>query len=143
MGIFKGQISLSGALNNQTSSSGALKGQTSSSGALKGQTSSSGALKGQTSSSGALKGQTSSSGALKGKTTRQMPLVGHPTNAHVDFVARHQKYANLSKMTRNNNKKCFFFRILGMLRILKYKPPMEISQNFRQGLVEGQKQVEN
>ena len=32
-------------------------------------------------------------------------------------------------------------RILGMLRILKYKPPMEISQNFRQGLVEGQKQV--
>ena len=32
-------------------------------------------------------------------------------------------------------------RILGMLRILKYKPPMEISQNFRQGLVEGHKQV--
>jgi intraflagellar transport protein 81 len=32
-------------------------------------------------------------------------------------------------------------RILGMLRILKYKPPMEISANFRQGLVEGQKQV--
>ena len=28
-----------------------------------------------------------------------------------------------------------------MLRILKYKPPMEISQNFRQGLVEGHKQV--
>ena len=34
-------------------------------------------------------------------------------------------------------------RILGMLRILKYKPPMEISANFRQGLVEGQKQVLN
>jgi hypothetical protein len=68
LGIFKGQISLSGALNNQTSLSGALKGQTS--------------------SSGALKGQTSLAGALKGKTTRQMPLVGHPTNAHVDFVAR-------------------------------------------------------
>ena len=32
-------------------------------------------------------------------------------------------------------------RILGMLRILKYKPPDEISHNFRQGLVEGQKQV--
>ena len=32
-------------------------------------------------------------------------------------------------------------RILGMLRILKYKPPDEISHNFRQGLVEGQKQA--
>ena len=32
-------------------------------------------------------------------------------------------------------------RILGMLRILKYKPPDEISHNFRQGLVEGHKQV--
>ena len=32
-------------------------------------------------------------------------------------------------------------RILGMLRILKYKPPDEISQGFRQGLVEGHKQV--
>ena len=32
-------------------------------------------------------------------------------------------------------------RILGMLRILKYKPPMEISGNFREGLVEGQKAV--
>jgi len=32
-------------------------------------------------------------------------------------------------------------RILGMLRILKYKPPDEITHNFRQGLVEGQKQV--
>ena len=33
-------------------------------------------------------------------------------------------------------------RILGMLRILKYKPPIEISvANFRQGLVEGQKHV--
>ena len=33
-------------------------------------------------------------------------------------------------------------RILGMLRILKYKPPLEISvANFRQGLVEGQKHV--
>ncbi len=71
----------------QASSSGALKGQTSSSGAVKGQTSSSGALKGQTSSSGAVKGQTSSLGALKGPTTRQMPSVGHPTNAHVVFVA--------------------------------------------------------
>ena len=32
-------------------------------------------------------------------------------------------------------------RILGMLRILKYKPPDEISHNFRQGLVEGQNLV--
>ena len=33
-------------------------------------------------------------------------------------------------------------RILGMLRILKYKPPPDISvANFRQGLVEGQKHV--
>ena len=32
-------------------------------------------------------------------------------------------------------------RILGMLRILKYKPPDEISLHFRQGMVEGQKQV--
>ena len=33
-------------------------------------------------------------------------------------------------------------RILGMLRILKYKPPIEISVAiFRQGLVEGQKHV--
>ena len=32
-------------------------------------------------------------------------------------------------------------RILGMLRILKYKPPDEIANNFRQGLVEGHKQV--
>ncbi len=32
-------------------------------------------------------------------------------------------------------------RILGMLRILKYKPPDEISLHFRQGLVEGHKQV--
>ena len=33
-------------------------------------------------------------------------------------------------------------RILGMLRILKYKPPLEISvADFRQGLVEGQKNV--
>ena len=33
-------------------------------------------------------------------------------------------------------------RILGMLRILKYKPPLDISvANFRQGLVEGQKHV--
>ena len=32
-------------------------------------------------------------------------------------------------------------RILGMLRILKYKPPDEISLYFRQGMVEGQKQV--
>ena len=32
-------------------------------------------------------------------------------------------------------------RILGMLRILKYKPPDEIAHNFRQGLVEGHKQV--
>jgi hypothetical protein len=32
-------------------------------------------------------------------------------------------------------------RVLGMLRILKYKPPDEIAHNFRQGLVEGQKQV--
>ena len=28
-----------------------------------------------------------------------------------------------------------------MLRILKYKPPDEIANNFRQGLVEGHKQV--
>ena len=32
-------------------------------------------------------------------------------------------------------------RILGMLRVLKYKPPDEISQGFRQGLVDGNKQV--
>ena len=33
-------------------------------------------------------------------------------------------------------------RILGMLRILKYKPPVDIPvANFRQGLVEGQKNV--
>ena len=31
-------------------------------------------------------------------------------------------------------------RILGMLRVLKYKPPEEIAQGFRQGLVEGNKQ---
>ena len=28
-----------------------------------------------------------------------------------------------------------------MLRVLKYKPPDEISQGFRQGLVDGNKQV--
>ena len=32
-------------------------------------------------------------------------------------------------------------RILGMLRVLKYKPPDDISQGFRQGLVDGNKQV--
>jgi len=32
-------------------------------------------------------------------------------------------------------------RILGMLRVLKYKPPMEIAEGFRQGLLEGQKGV--
>uniref|UniRef100_T1IZS5 Intraflagellar transport protein 81 homolog n=1 Tax=Strigamia maritima TaxID=126957 RepID=T1IZS5_STRMM len=32
-------------------------------------------------------------------------------------------------------------RMLGFLRILKYKPPMENLNNFRQGLVEGAKQV--
>ena len=33
-------------------------------------------------------------------------------------------------------------RLLGMLRILKYKPPDHLSEVFRQGLVEGDKQVE-
>ena len=32
-------------------------------------------------------------------------------------------------------------RLLGMLRILKYKPPDHLSEVFRQGLVEGDKQV--
>ena len=32
-------------------------------------------------------------------------------------------------------------RLLGMLRILKYKPPPELSEVFRQGLVEGHKHV--
>ena len=32
-------------------------------------------------------------------------------------------------------------RLLGMLRILKYKPPDDLSHVFRQGLVEGEKQV--
>ena len=32
-------------------------------------------------------------------------------------------------------------RILGMLRLLKYKPPMEIANGFREGLLEGHKQV--
>ena len=32
-------------------------------------------------------------------------------------------------------------RLLGMLRIMKYKPPEHLSEVFRQGLVEGDKQV--
>jgi intraflagellar transport protein 81 len=32
-------------------------------------------------------------------------------------------------------------RILGMLRLLKYKPPPDIAINFREGLLEGQKAV--
>ena len=32
-------------------------------------------------------------------------------------------------------------RILGMLRVLKYKPPIEIEQSFRSGILEGQKAV--
>ena len=32
-------------------------------------------------------------------------------------------------------------RLLGMLRILKYKPPSNLTDVFRQGLVEGDKQV--
>ncbi len=42
---------------------------------------------------------------------------------------------------REEEPETTILRILGMLRILKYKPPMEISQNFRQGLVEGQRMV--
>ena len=32
-------------------------------------------------------------------------------------------------------------RVLGMLRLLKYKPPEEIAGSFREGLLDGQKQV--
>jgi len=42
---------------------------------------------------------------------------------------------------REEEPETTILRILGMLRILKYKPPMEISQNFRQGLLEGHRTV--
>lgn len=42
---------------------------------------------------------------------------------------------------REEDPEATVLRILGLLRILKYKPPMEISDHFRQGLVEGHKQV--
>ncbi len=32
-------------------------------------------------------------------------------------------------------------RVLGMLRVLKYKPPVDIAEGFREGLLEGHKAV--
>uniref|UniRef100_A0A0K2TAW8 Intraflagellar transport protein 81 homolog n=1 Tax=Lepeophtheirus salmonis TaxID=72036 RepID=A0A0K2TAW8_LEPSM len=42
---------------------------------------------------------------------------------------------------REEDPEATAIRILSMLRILKYKPPIEVSQIYREGLVQGQKQV--
>ena len=42
---------------------------------------------------------------------------------------------------REEDPEVTVLRILSMLRLLKYKPPVDISQQFREGLLEGHKLV--